>query len=330
MNARQFTLYPLALTMTSSKLKPDWTGADLLSRFVNLLIQTKPIYSLMKYQARKMMIGTAEKNGIPWRQRTQELETSVAEQQLTEIADPDLVYPDYYKVPFHAYKQGHLCWLAACEAEPATYAMGLRIWPQEPLTWEVAQTRFRSSFHQVLADYAPKTVRDILDIGCSIGISTLNLHHYYQSHQNEPVRTIGLDLSPYMLTVAKIRDTDAEIAEWKHANAENTGLPDGSFDLITLQFVLHELPRQATQRIFREVLRLLRPQGCLAIADNDPKSKVIQNRPPVLFTLMKSTEPWTDDYFTFDVEAALQATGFEHQTTLATDPRHRAIIARKP
>ena len=94
--------------------------------------------------------------------------------------------------------------------------------------------------------------------------------------------------------------------------------------------MLHELPRQATQTIFQEVLRLLRPQGCLAILDNDPKSKVIQNLPPVLFTLMKSTEPWLDDYFTFDVEAALHAAGFEHQTTLVTDPRHRAIIARKP
>jgi hypothetical protein len=37
----------------------------------------------------------------------------------------------------------------------------------------------------------------------------------------------------------------------------------------------------------RECRRLLRPGGTLAIADNNPKSKVIQNLPPVLFTLMK-------------------------------------------
>ena len=38
------------------KLKPDWAGEDLLSRLVNLSIQTKPLYSLMKYQARQVLI----------------------------------------------------------------------------------------------------------------------------------------------------------------------------------------------------------------------------------------------------------------------------------
>ncbi len=31
----------------TNKLKPDWAGEDLLSKFVNLLIQTKPIYKVM-------------------------------------------------------------------------------------------------------------------------------------------------------------------------------------------------------------------------------------------------------------------------------------------
>ena len=37
----------------------------------------------------------------------------------------------------------------------------------------------------------------------------------------------------------------------------------------------------------RECRRLLRPGGTLALSDNNPRSKVIQNLPPVLFTLMK-------------------------------------------
>jgi hypothetical protein len=63
-------------------------------------------------------------------------------------------------------------------------------------------------------------------------------------------------------------------------------------------------------------LRLLRPGGHLAIVDNNPQSSVIQNLPPVLFTLMKSTEPWSDDYYTFNVEAAMQSVGFEHMERL--------------
>ena len=45
---------------------------------------------------------------------------------------------------------------------------------------------------------------------------------------------------------------------------------------------------------------------------------------------MKSTEPWSDDYYTFNVEAALEEAGFEYQTTVSSDPRHRTIIGQKP
>ncbi|MDZ8055639.1 MAG: class I SAM-dependent methyltransferase [Aulosira sp. ZfuVER01] len=313
----------------NNKLKPDWAGKETLSKFVNLLIQTKPIYKLMKHQARQVLIKTAEKNGVPWRKNYEALKSSGVKQQLSQVTNPDVVYPDYYKVPFHAYSKGNLCWDAAFETESATYAMALRVWPKENLTWEAAHARLRGSFHQVLATYGPQEVRDILDIGCSVGVSTLALHRYYQQKQSHPVRTVGLDLSPYMLAVARDRDVKGEISQWIHAQAENTKLPDNSFDLVTLQFVTHELPGYASKAIFAEALRLLRPGGAIALVDNNPKSPVIQNLPPVLFTLMKSTEPWSDDYYTFDIEATLQAVGFAQPVTVASDPRHRTIVARK-
>ncbi|BAZ49706.1 hypothetical protein NIES4103_23180 [Nostoc sp. NIES-4103] len=312
----------------NNKIKPDWAGETVLSNFVNLLIQTKPVYKLMKNQARQVLIKTAEKKGVPWRKNYEVLAASGAKQLLTEVTNPDVVYPDYYKVPFHAYSEGNLCWEAAFETESATYAMALRVWPQEDLTWEAAHARLRGSFHQVLATHGPEQVRDILDIGCSVGVSTLALHRYYQQKQGHPVRTVGLDLSPYMLAVAKTRDVDHEISQWLHARAEDTGLPDNSFDLVTLQFVTHELPDYASKAIFAEAKRLLRPGGVIALVDNNPRSPVIQNLPPVLFTLMKSTEPWSDNYYTFDLEATLQAVGFTEPITVASDPRHRTIVAR--
>lgn len=192
----------------NDKAKPDWAGDDLLSRCVNLLIQTKPIYGVMKSQARRVLIKTAEKNGIPWRENYRVLAETIAasgaSQTLATISNPAIEYPDYYQVPFHAYDEGNLFWPAAFEAQSATYAMALRVWPQEDLTWQAAQERLRASFHEVLAQYGSHPVTDILDIGCSVGISTVALQDYYEKTQGIAVRTVGLDLSPYMLSVARI------------------------------------------------------------------------------------------------------------------------------
>lgn len=288
----------------------------------------------MKQQARKVLIKTAEKNGVAWRGNVEALESAAVKARLENIAaeltDPGLQYPSYYNVPFHAYDEGNLCWLAAFEAEPATYAMAMRVWLEEQLTWEVAQERLRSSFQNILADRYPTKVHDILDIGCSVGISTRSLQAFYQSRQpGESLRVTGLDLSPYMLSVAQFRDK-GETMKWVHGKAEEMSFPDQSFDLVSMQFLLHELPQQATQAIFREVFRVLRSGACFAIVDNNPQSSVIQNLPPVLFTLMKSTEPWSDEYYTFDVEAALAEAGFQGISTTPSDPRHRTIIAVKP
>lgn len=59
------------------------------------------------------------------------------------------------------------------------------------------------------------------------------------------------------------------------------------------------------------------------------RSKTIQNLPPVLFTLMKSTEPWSDEYYAMDVEKAMHEAGFSHVITKETDHRHRAVMGIK-
>lgn len=122
----------------SLQSKPTWAGDDFLSRCVNFLIQTKPLYAVMKQQARQVLIKTAEKNGIPWRKHYEELAASGIQQQASQNTNASVRYPDYYQVPFHAYEQGNLCWEAAFEAESATHAMALRVWHDKSLTWQAA------------------------------------------------------------------------------------------------------------------------------------------------------------------------------------------------
>eukprot|EP00808_Paulinella_micropora_P010071 g37644.t1 len=69
------------------------------------------------------------------------------------------------------------------------------------------------------------------------------------------------------------------IVQYIHALAEDTKLPSESQDLITMQFMIHELPREATRAILKECYRLLRKGGVLALCDNNPSSPVIRNLP---------------------------------------------------
>ena len=68
-------------------------------------------------------------------------------------------------------------------------------------------------------------------------------------------------------------------------------LCDAAFDLITFQFIIHECPAAAIDAFVAEAARVAAPGGVVCFVDNNPKSKTIQNLPPALFTLMKSTEP---------------------------------------
>ncbi|MGC1396873.1 MAG: SAM-dependent methyltransferase, partial [Coleofasciculaceae cyanobacterium] len=51
------------------------TKPNVASGLVNGLLAIKPLANLAKHQARSMMIKRAEKIGVPWRQRVQELQT---------------------------------------------------------------------------------------------------------------------------------------------------------------------------------------------------------------------------------------------------------------
>jgi ubiquinone/menaquinone biosynthesis C-methylase UbiE len=265
---------------------------------------------------------------------------------LAALTDASVAYPSYYLRPFHAYAEGNLNWLAAFEAESATYSMALRVWPAEvaagSLGWRDAQARLRDSFTGAVAEYAAKhgcalSASDVhlLDVGCSVGISTRALCDAFPA----AARVTGLDLSPFMLAVAAARDAAeaqgsaaaaaASRREWVHGLGEATRLEDDSVALYSASFLFHELPQAPTRDVLAEAHRVLRPGGIFAMVDNNPRSAVIQNLPPALFTLMKSTEPHSDEYYTHDLENCLRAAGFEDVMTVPTDPRHRTVLGVK-
>lgn len=323
------------------KAQPDWTGESVLSRIVNWMIETKPIYGIMKLGAMNAMKSTTQKAGIDWDGHVRRMAATPELQQLQQEFEqqprPNLAYPDYYTVPFHAYDEGNLNWQAAYEVEPASYAMALRTFKTESLTGEAAMTKLREGINREILAYharnslpAPQT---ILDIGCSTGIST----RWYQRAYPDADFT-GLDLSPYFLAVAELEERHREASgspapkriKFLRGLAEATDFEDAAFDLVVFSFVIHECPQAAIRSFIKEAARIVKPGGVLCFVDNNPRSKTIQNLPPVIFSLMKSTEPWSDEYYSYDLEAGMRGAGFGDVLTTEADHRHRVVCGVAP
>lgn len=317
---------------------------NLLTSVVNQVLAVKPLWNFAKGRARHMMVKRAETIGVPWRERVQALRSRTEvghraetgelsplwQADLESIQNPHLVYPDYYTTSFHAYDEGNLGWQPAMEVEVAAQAVHAKIWPE---AGAAGDDRLRQSYHDVLIAQLSQAPEAIVDIGCGVGMSTAAFQTTFPQ-----ARLTGIDLSPYFLAVAQYRQQErqatGEISStatpitWHHGAGEATGLPTASYDLVSICLVFHELPQSAARAMLLEARRLLRPGGHLAIMDMNPNSDTIQKLPPFVFTLLKSTEPYLDDYFTLDVEAALESAGFERTVITCNSPRHRTFIGR--
>lgn len=297
------------------------TTPDLASRFVNGILSIKPLFNLAKHQARQMMIKRAERIGVPWNQEVEKLQARDWTDDLAQVQNPEITYPEYYLRPFHAYDGGDLSWKAAFELEVAARTVHATIWKDAGVEGD---TQLRQSYHNILKAQLPHPPQDILDLGCAVGLSTFALKTIYPQ-----AKIVGLDLSPNFLAVANYRSQQHQAnINWVHAQAESTGLPDQSLDLVSIFLVCHELPQSATRHIFAEARRVLRPGGHLAIMDMNPKSEIYKQMPTYILTLLKSTEPYLDEYFSLDIEQALVEAGFQAPTITSNSPRHRTVIAQ--
>ncbi|WP_295614118.1 class I SAM-dependent methyltransferase [Chamaesiphon sp. GL140_3_metabinner_50] len=300
------------------------------SQVVNSLLSIKPIAKFAKHQARELIIKRAESIGVAWRDdvkflRSRGSQTAFSPQwetDLAKITTPDLEYPKYYLTSFHAYDRGNMSWDAAMEVEVAAYSVHAKIFAE---TGTTGDTQLRQTYHDLIVGSLPAPPQTILDIGCSVGMSTFAMQQVYPDAQ-----LTGLDLSPYFLAIANYRADRQQSSRinWVHAAGESTGLPAHSYDLISLFLICHELPQTATREIFQEAKRLLKPGGHIAIMDMNPESDIYAQMAPYILTLLKSTEPYLDRYFTLDIVQSLIDAGFEAPTITANTPRHRTVIAK--
>lgn len=279
-------------------------------------------------------------NGIPWANFKDWIK------QNTKVSDiQGYNVPEYYQREFHAYDEGNLSWDAAWEVEIASCSVGARNFPQYGSKGEDA---FRGAFDSALITagaFAPDGGR-ILDMGAGTGMSTRRLASNYPQVE----RIQGVDLSPYFIEIGKqlltlapksfheggqwvSSITDDKRIEYMVGDASNTGLDSESFDAVNLQFVLHELPADVALQVVDEALRLLKPGGQIWICEMDFESPAYaaQRANALLFSLIRSTEPYLDDYAESisDLFSYIKSKSNSVKIVPATG-RHYALVAKKP
>ncbi len=105
----------------------------------------------------------------------------------------------------------------------------------------------------------------VLDVACGTGVLSL-----VAADLVKPDGTVvGLDLNPGMLDVARRK---APRIDWREASVEAIPFEDTAFDAVVSQFGLMFVEDKA--RAIREMVRVLRPAGKLAVAVWDSLEKV--------------------------------------------------------
>lgn len=311
---------------------------------INLFMKKKDPISLnnswkqtskfLKKQARDWFIQRAEKNGVKWNELKRQYSSPNVGITLNlmknELENKTLEYPEYFLKPFHGYDEGNMNWIAAKEGDGATISMSVNYWkdtsPQDCELW--LRGNYTNTIKRYITDYEleNQNTKYILDIGSSFGIGTEFLKKYF-----EKSNVSGLDLSPYFVAISKYRtNINNNNITYIHANAEEIPLPSNSVDIITAQFLFHEVPTEPTRKIVKEVYRVLKNDGILSVIDLDPQNL----RDTLEINVFRKwafevTEPHIYEYYKSNMTDILFENGFKNIRVVKNDPLNKVWLGRK-
>lgn len=284
----------------------------------------------LKHSAKNWFINRAEKSGIPWHDITNSFENDMEILQSYKISceNTNIEYPNYYTQPFHGYDLGNLEWKAAVEAAAATLSVSATYWDDVDAITAEKWMRYNATdtIKNYVYHHIHRSVHTILDMGCSTGISTNYLHHAFPNS-----KILGVDLSPYFVSTALYSSERMNTGlQFMHANVENVPLVDESFDMITCNFLFHEMPYNATINTLKEAHRLLKTDGVLAIVDLNPFTlKQHFNENKFRLWAFEVTEPHIYDYYRRNMKKTMEECGFESIMIKENDPLNVLWMGKK-
>lgn len=142
----------------------------------------------------------------------------------------------------------------------------------------------------------------VLDMGCGTGTLTVLVK---QSIPEAEVTGVDGDLQ--VLDIAKQKAAQAGVSiSWDHALATALPYPNCTFDRVLSSLVIHHLTAEDKLKAFREVFRILRPNGEFHIVDFGPP---YDPGTWLMSRVMRHLEE-TKDNFDGKLPAMLSAAGF--------------------
>ena len=103
----------------------------------------------------------------------------------------------------------------------------------------------------------------ILDLGCTVGHSTLPLAQHFAQAQVH-----AIDVCAPLLRFGKGRANSLGVdVQFSQQNAEATDFPNNHFDVVTSAMFLHEVPQKSMKRVIAEIYRILKPGGVMLHAE---------------------------------------------------------------
>jgi len=126
------------------------------------------------------------------------------------------------------------------------------------LKWIMREETFKRKLVQ-RANIQPRM--KVLDLGCGTGTLTLMLKRAYPEAQ-----VTGLDGDPQVLDIARDKSRGVDI-QWDEGLASSLPYPDSTFDRVVTSLVIHHLITDDKRLAFKEIHRVLKPDGELYVLD---------------------------------------------------------------
>ncbi len=149
--------------------------------------------------------------------------------------------------------------------------------------WCARESTFKP---QLIRQAAIQKNSKVLDLGCGTGTLTVLIK------KSQPLAEVmGIDIDPRILSIAKQKAAQAQVnVSFDLGTAFNLPYSDHFFDRVVSSLVFHHLTRENKVRALKEILRVLKPNGELHIADIGKPQNGVMRLPSAIMGRLEETD----------------------------------------